>query len=76
MVDTQKKLQKNSIETYKIMKKLYIRNKIEKDIEREQKVINKKEIQVDFWRSAYNDKQERKEKDKNKSVILRKLLLK
>ena len=77
MVETQKKLQKNAIESYKIVKKLYVKKMITNDLQREIKIVNKKEKEANFWLKEFEIKQIKKEREKqNRSVNIRNLMLK
>ena len=53
-------MQKNSIETYKIFKKIIMKQRMTEELNKELKFCNKKEKEVLFWKSAFDRKLEEK----------------
>ena len=73
VVEAQRKIQKSSIETYQIMKKMHINKVLAKELKKEINVINRKEKELIFWKSAYD--QNLIEKDRNRSCNIRNIML-
>ena len=63
LVETQKKLQRNSIENYKIIKNIQIKSIISNELRDEIKVCNKKEKEALFWKTEYNKRKSESIKD-------------
>jgi len=67
------KIQKNSIENYQTLKKMNINRMISNDLKKEIKQINKKEMELLFWKTEYEKRLFVKEK--NKSCNIRNIML-
>ena len=76
MVETQKKLQKSSIEKYKILKNIHIKKIKTNELRKEIKNCKNKEKEVLFWKTEYNKKLSGSVNEKNKSLYFKNLLLK